>query len=775
MLVGSTQKMRADVLDVNGRPIPNAAVTWRVSSQYYDGTSSATVDASGMLKGVLQARVRVVARIPYSGVLPGFDQVAQGDALVDIQAPKTYRFDRIFVARASGASTSTLAPRAAPLVPTEQGGFMFAASLDGLGSALLEWNDGNVTPLLSSGRVNLVDGFPLSDMVNYNRTPSGSILLQEADTSGSGLVSGGPADLIAPIFARGSAIFGAQNTNTFDISRNSLAGSGALLIRVGYTDAVTHLYTTGLFRGTNRGISEPVFNARDRRLANGDASGWFDTWGIANDGTAWIHAGQTGSIWRSRPGQPVERLIGPGDKLGDATVGSYQVNYSPLEELSFVAGNGDAVNAVYTDKGQRFLLWHDGDTTPSAILPASSYGLYWYDPAFGALLDAALPGKSRGLYLWNSDGAKPLLLLNDTSLDGSPVQEILSATNTSDGTIYVMVRTSDNSMLIARLLPNLQVLLKAGDPVPVNVPPVISSLIPGARKGVPLVIAGGIAGSIARLDENGAISPVVSVGTKLPDGKYFVGARLYEVRTLPDGRVVFGHDYFGQDSSLFTWNQGNIELTVPMPLKHPDGSGIGSPRNIEVNRQGDVAFHVGWNCCAVYRFRDGNLTTAAEGKGGITVDGVAMQYPSVGGIDDSGNISFSGTNPDGSGFYLAAWDGNASHITMSPATKMSDGRQIRIRVQSERLHGRLSGVGSRHCGPLPQRRLGLSGGPGSTAGHRSAREQPQLVRRQPLMRRSVPGRLGYRRLRGIALSRDTGPAATHSGRRFDQRHPDADQ
>jgi hypothetical protein len=167
----------------------------------------------------------------------------------------------------------------------------------------------------------------------------------------------------------------------------------------------------------------------------------------------------------------------------------------------------------------------------------------------------------------------------------------------------------------------------------------------------------------------------VSVGTKLPDGKYFVGARLSEVRTLADGRVVFGHDYFGQDSSLFTWNHGNIELTVRMPLKHPDGSGIGSPRNIEVNRQGDIAFHVAWNCCAVYRIRDGNVTVAVEGKGGITVDGVAMQYPSVGGIDDSGNVVFSGTNPDGSSFYLASWDGNASHITMSPATKMSDGRQ----------------------------------------------------------------------------------------------------
>ena len=136
MLVGGTQKMRADVLDVNDRPIPNAVVNWRVSSEYYDGSSSATIDSAGTLKGVMQARIRVVARIQYAQGVPGFDLISQGDAVVDIKAPATYKFERIFAARASGAATSTLAPRPAQLIPTETGGFMFAASLDGLGSAL---------------------------------------------------------------------------------------------------------------------------------------------------------------------------------------------------------------------------------------------------------------------------------------------------------------------------------------------------------------------------------------------------------------------------------------------------------------------------------------------------------------------------------------------------------------------------------------------------------------------------------------------------------------
>ena len=673
MLVGSVQKMGAAVLDVNGQPIPNAKVSWNISSEYYTFSPAATIDSSGMLTGVRQAKVRVVASISYPQQIPGFDAVAQGDTLVDIQAPVSYQFQRIFVSKRSGAAASTLAPRPAPLIPTENGGFMFAASLDGLGSALLEWNNGTLSPLLTSGRVNLVNGYPLANFVSYGRTSTGEILVAEADTSLGSLISEGPPGSITPMLARGSTVFGASNTNTFAIMRNSRADSGTMLINVGYTDAITHLYAQGLYRGSGHGISELVINNRDSRIANGDVSGWFDTWGTASDGTAWFESGPNNVVWRSRPGQAAQKMLSVGDPVGDATVKGYLVNYSALDEFFFVANNGDVVNAVYTDKGTRVLLWHDGDTTPSAILAGTANGLYWYDPGLGALLDATPQGKTRGMYLWNSDGTKPLLLLNDTSIDGSPVQEILSATNTSDGTIYVMVRTANNPMVIARLTPHPQILLQSGDSVPVSVPPVITALIPGARSGVPMVIAGGSSGSIARLDASG-VSPVISVGTKLPDGKYFAGSALNMVRTMPDGRIVFAEDYFAQDSSLYTWNQGTIAVTVQAPLKNPDGTNAGSPRNVEINRQGDIAFQLGWNGGTLYRMRNGNVTAAVPRN--PTIDNVTVQSPNVLGIDDTGNILYSGTKPDGSSFYLGMWDGNVAHLILSPGQDLPDGRQV---------------------------------------------------------------------------------------------------
>src|SRR4030095_9055700 len=123
--------------------------------------------------------------------LPGYLPGVQGETLVEIRLAPTYRFERIFVSTAAGTASSTLAPRPAQLIPTETGGFMFPASLDGLGSALLEWNEGRLKPLLVSGRVSVQSGYPLADFLNYTRSASGEGLVQENDVGSGRRVGGG--------------------------------------------------------------------------------------------------------------------------------------------------------------------------------------------------------------------------------------------------------------------------------------------------------------------------------------------------------------------------------------------------------------------------------------------------------------------------------------------------------------------------------------------------------------------------------------------------------
>jgi len=549
---------------------------------------------------------------------------------------------------------------------------MFAASLDGLGSALLEWSDGNLKPLLVSGRVSAQSGYPLADFLNYTRSSSGEIFAQEADTGNGNLLSRGPAaGPILPVAGDGSPIFGASSTGGFQISRNSLVDSGATLFSARFTDAVTGRVAEGLFRAMNGSYAEPVITTIDDRLDPADIPRSFlGTYGIANDGTVWFLTWPQFAIWRSRPGKGPEKMISAGDVINGETVRGVISDLTGAPNL-FVASNGDAIAAIHTERGNRYLLYHDGDSAPSESLAAAANGLYWFDPKVGALVNTSLSPNPRGLYLWNKDGAKLLLSLNSTSLDGSPVEEILSATCSSSGTIYAMVSTADNPMLIARLSPNPAVLLRSGDAVLVSTPPVITALIHGKRSGMPLVLAGGLTGSVAQVDENGSVTPIVKVGERLPDGKYFAGSQRTQVRTLPDGRIFFAPNFFSGDTAIYSWNNGAINVALRGPLTTAAGSRIGFPVSFEVNRRGDLAVRMQWGGFGTFFVRDGRLTPL------VTSDtAVDAQNFNAFALDEAGNVLFGGNTADGTGPYYWVWDGVAVHPVMTPDTKMPDGRGV---------------------------------------------------------------------------------------------------
>lgn len=673
MTVGARQRMRADVLDVNDKPIPNARVEWAVDSN----SATAGIDQSGMLEGRLEARIRAIARIRYPDAIPGFISQSQGDAVVEIKAAGTYRFERIWVARPGGTASSTLAPRPSQLVPTEGGGFLFAASLDGLGGALLEWSNGQVKPVLTSGRLHIQSGLPLTEIAAYARNSSGEILARELDAASNGLVSGGRAGQMTPVFTNGTAVFGTDRVSGFNLGRNSLSDSGTIAANVSFTDSASGRSGQGIFRGYGRRLYEPALTTIDERLNPADLPTNYNFHGIADDGTVWAVSccnGPVQGLWRSRPGALPEKLIWRGGPLGDAIVAGTSENFTGAPTL-FVAPNGDVISAASTNRGSRWLLWHRGDTTPSEILSASTTAsVFWYDPAVGALLDTSFPGAGRGLYLWSKGATRPVLLLNDASLDGSPVEEIVSAACTSRGIIFAMVRTANSPMLIARVAPDKEVLLKAGDTVPFEVPPVISALIPGARTGTPLVLAGGQTGSIGRLDDNGGVTPIVKLGDRLPGRQFYVGSRANQVRVLPDGRIVFGQDRFAPDSGIYAWNKGTIQPAVSTPLTHATGQSSSYVSSVEVNRGGDILLWTGYGSSSLFRIRGSELVRVASGS--FTVDGVELTPSTAGSaIDEAGRILYSAAS-NGVGPYLGLWDGADSHIVQSPDSKAPDGRVI---------------------------------------------------------------------------------------------------
>jgi len=218
------------------------------------------------------------------------------------------------------------------------------------------------------------------------------------------------------------------------------------------------------------------------------------------------------------------------------------------------------------------------------------------------------------------------------------------------------------------------VLFKAGDTLPISVPPVIAAMLPAARDGIPLVIAGGQTGSIARLESSGAVTPVIRIGDRLPDGKSYRGSRRSQARTMPGGRIVFAQDLFAIDSGIYMWIDGRMEAVLRAPLIDESGAGRSAPSVLEVNRNGDIVFQLGFGCCGIWRMRDGRVTRVSENND-PTVDGIMFfGFASAPAIDESGRVAFrlskaAGERPD----YLSVWDDSGAHIVLAPGQRMPDG------------------------------------------------------------------------------------------------------
>jgi len=678
MLVGGRQRVRADILDVNGSPVPSARLTWYVgNSAGYQGSDipRATIDAAGNLQALVAGQLKVRANIHYD-YNPYTLLDVDGAASVQVNPPETYRFTRAFVGEATRDS-SVLAPSPSPLIPTRRG-FAFIASLDGTGSAVVEWTPTGVNPIAIAGRSSANKGFPLIQASELASSHGTQLLYSELDMQGSVQISAGTTDYTQPLLVQNSPLFGGEGTG-FSMSRNSIAAGGMKIFSVGYTDTVTHKFVNALYRGYDRGLSEWIVNSLDGAPGFEGQPFFVVNFGIADDGTAWfvLSIGSGRVLFRAKPGSSPEKILAVGDIFQNERV----TTLVPVEDPGgfgvsngfFAANNGDLLLDIGTDKSSILVRWNAADqwTTPD-VLRSTSNGIFWYEPAVGALLS----GPANGIILWNKSGANPILQLGDSSIDGSPVQQIYSATATEQGEIYALIRTASSPMTIARILPNRSVILKAGDTLPIGAVPVISAMLTGNASGNPAVIAGGRVGSIDRLKNDGGLQPLVRIGDTLPNGRDFAGVQittaLKQASSLPDGSVVF---VFGSNGTandgVFVWRNGALDWQVRLPISFGGTTVLNTPSAFSINSRGDWVAQFGG--AGIYFIRDSRIQKVmapSDVPANLTMTGA--HYPVV---DETGNVSFELSS--GGDNYVMQWDGSSSKIILKPGQVMPDGREIR--------------------------------------------------------------------------------------------------
>lgn len=683
MTVGTTQLVTATAFDANGKPIPAARFQWELRNAlgaWREAQPMASLDAAGNLQALVEGRLLVTARISYPlAFVAGFLSQALGSAYVQMAAPRSYSLSRVFLGKAVSGS-SKLTPATSPLLVTEAGAVQFVASLDGTGSALLEWSGNGVRSLLASGRAEIGTGQPLVQMPTLAGSHDGNLLVAEVDAGGTTQISGGASDGLLPVLVPGTPLDGASDTSEFSIQRNSIADGGYKAVAVRFTDAVTGRNGWGLYRGISRPLSEPVVTFLDGFPGYPSATfyGWVP-YGIASDGTVWVLAGvpqadgsNKGLLFRCRPGSPPEKILGDGELfLGD------QVRYLVPGGLQsfFVASNGDLVARVQTSASDSVVRW-PGDGGAPQVLKASAGQVYWHEPGVGSLIALNnYKGLGSGLFLWDGVTSTPLLTVGSTALDGSPVREIVSAAANSMGVIYAMVRTDANAMLIARLRPDTQVVLRAGENIPLGVPPLINALVRGAPSGTPFLLVGGTTQYVARLSDAGTADTILGGSAVLPGGSAFHGTQA--IFSYGPDRFLFADSGTG----VYSWSQSTVNLALRTPAPVDSGLDLGTPVQINVNRAGAMAGLFWWGAASgIYRVKDGKVTKVVRFT--ESIDGIYVAGADSPLIDESGNVTFTFT--DNQNAYVARWDGLATHIILGTGTKMPDGRTV---VSLFRSHG----------------------------------------------------------------------------------------
>ncbi|MBY0372667.1 MAG: Ig-like domain-containing protein, partial [Bryobacteraceae bacterium] len=174
--VGENVQFTARALDADGNPIPNAAFSWAVTNRNGGGTSLLRTTTAGMVTGLAEGGAIVRATYTYNENIVGMQRQWMVNIPLDVTVPRKYELRRVFNNLQQMRTSFELRARPSMLWSTENGELFFNASLDGLTTALLNWNYGEWRSVTTAALPRFVSGTFTQDLRNHTVLPGGQIL-----------------------------------------------------------------------------------------------------------------------------------------------------------------------------------------------------------------------------------------------------------------------------------------------------------------------------------------------------------------------------------------------------------------------------------------------------------------------------------------------------------------------------------------------------------------------------------------------------------------------
>ena len=496
--VGDSLQFSATAVDINEMPIPGVAFRWQVTGANGFNTRAAAINSSGLMVTSGIGLMTIHAQIVYSGQSAAEIPIFEGLAQIEVRVRKEYRLTRM-LANTPLERSFTLRPdfNSEPGV-NDSGQIAFTANLDGIGSALMFYDKGNLLLATSAGIPGPLGGF----LWNFEGPPAinnrGEVLVRVNTSNGSGLMRASPYSGFTYFMENGTAE-GFNRMNSFRVGRYSYNDQGDMLLLANFQLIGETVFHTGLFLFNDQSFR--YIWANTDALPSFPASYQFDNsfFGVDKNGVVYfrVTGGGNTAIFRFDGSSTPVKIAGTGTSAGG-------VQFQNVWNLALSPNGSVAFNTTATNGQPGIARARDGANLE--YLPQRALGQILSVNDNGDALYVGWPGANPwGVHAWPAGAASATQYLrfsynSDFPLDGGE-NPFWARTGkiTNNGEVYVSLDTYENHLVVARLDGKPRTLWKAGTALNLRASLNFQGLVPGANSGSPHTFGGDSNASILEI------------------------------------------------------------------------------------------------------------------------------------------------------------------------------------------------------------------------------------------------------------------------------------
>jgi hypothetical protein len=650
IMAGDSVQYSAAVLDVNGDPVSDVSLLWRVYGPNAGQDNVIFVDSNGLVSTFGWGAFYVEAYINYTvGSGPFIPRYYGNTNLISVPRP-SYRPKKLLDGTPV-RQTFELRPRRGAMSVNDNGQIAYTGSLEGITTAALVWNGSVFNAVAVGGQPGELPGTSLLDIDTPALNNNGEIAARcQVASPRTCLLFGDSAGVPHMLFFDGAALGGVNNVRNFTLTRFSLADDSTILFRADYWPFGSTTTLTGLFISSPSGLSRLVVPGDAKLPGLASPYSLNSDFGIANDGSILFTAasGSANALFRIGADQSITRVIGTGDKLNGATVNN----------VGSVAVGKNGHYAIMANNGTQNLLLFSGDPTKFQQLPVSSFSAVFAISGKGEAVVWCSLGLGFGLYRWDGSTTRPVALYGFPSPIGDPYVQFDSAGITASDDVIIQARTANNLLLAVNAGPGMpapaSILFQTGTRVNVAAGPSFYNLVMNGHSGNPVVKTSWYMPNIFEVAD-GVLTPRLVGGDRTPDGWFFEGNQ--DVRRNAAGDLLVSTDQslslIGDKATLLAhfpqhMPSGNLNAMF-QAVANTDGTAVGAGstsfgvQHLSMVKNGAVT-------TLAWLGANGSFRTAAPGGGnfagsndvGITEDGTVYASLRVTGGTD-GIFAWNGT------------------------------------------------------------------------------------------------------------------------------------